>query len=184
MRRVLIVLMFFLTSIFSRAQKITPFYGPFPEPAPTKNMLFYLQRTVDRNTVIYEVNLEPDGELNAKNPIKTYWIDFDNEAKRSSLTFLQSKFAYGIESELIDEPNKIYAISLVSNKKIKFYLKRDIKTKQYHVHANIKGKSVILSRIFVNIIGGTYMQPTVSYVELAGHEPQSEKIITEKIIVK
>lgn len=97
---------------------------------------------------------------------------------------MQSKFAYGIESDLIDEVNKIHEISLVSYKKIKFYLKQDLKTKRYNLRTTIKGKSVILTRIFVNIIGGTYVNPIVSYIELTGFEPQSEKSISEKIQVK
>lgn len=165
----------------SVAQKIKPFYGPFPEPAPNKNMLFYLQRTVDRNTLIYELNYEPGGELNGKNPVKVYWIDFEDGAKISPLTFIQSKFAYGINSELIDKEKGTYQIHLVSYKKIKFDLIPSGKNQHYQVHVLIKDKPAILNRIFINILGGTYMNPIVSYIELTGDELKTGTRITERI---
>jgi len=179
-KKIILALYLFFTSLFLQAQKIIPFYGPFPEPAPTKNMLFYLQRTVDRNTIIYEVNLDPSGEINMKKPIKIYWIDFDDGAKISPLTFVQSKFAYGINSELIDESKKIIELTLVSYKKIKLYLKQEEKSNHYQVHAVIKGKTAILSRIFVEIIGGTYLNPVVNYIELSGNDQATGKPVAEK----
>ncbi len=143
--------------------------------------MFYLQRTVDRNTVIYELNYEASGELNVKRPLKIYWIDFENGARISPLTFIQSKFAYGIESEMIDETKKIFQIHLVSYKKIKFYLKPTGKNNQYQTHAVIKGKPAILSKIHVNIIGGTILNPVVSYIELIGEDLHTGLKVAEKI---
>ena len=159
-----------LLNLIASGQKIIPFYGPFPEPAPNKNMLFYLQRTVDRNTVIYELNFGADGQLNNDKPVKVYWIDFENGAKKSSLTFAQSKFAYGIESEEIEKSKNIYVLNLVSYKKIKLYLKPQGKDNNYQVHTLIKGKPAVLKRIFVNITGGSYLKPVVSYIELSGND--------------
>lgn len=144
-------------------------------------MLFYLQRTVDRNTLIYELNYEASGQLNENKPVKIYWIDFEDGAKISPLTFAQSKFAYGIGSELIDKVKKVYEIHLVSYKKIKFYLQPAGKNNHYQVHAHILGKPALLTSIFVNIVGGTYLKPVVSYVELNGEDLKTGAKISEKI---
>jgi len=143
--------------------------------------MFYLQRTVDRNTVIYELNYEADGELNPKRPLKIYWIDFEDGAKISPLTFTQSKFAYGINSDLIDKTKKIYQIHLVSYEKIKFYLKPTGKNNHYEMHASIKGKPAVLKRVFITIIGGTYLTPIVSYIELMGTDLITGKQVIERI---
>jgi len=165
----------------AQAQRIVPYYGPFPEPAPNQHVMFYLQRTVDRNTVIYELNYDASGELNPKKPLKIYWIDFENGARITPLTFAQSKFAYGIESEISDEKKKIFRINLVSYKKVKLILKPTGKNNQYQTHVLIKGKPAILIKIHVNIIGGTHISPVVSYLELVGQELDTGLIITERI---
>ena len=181
MNKFFLFISFLLLSFFSGAQKIVPFNGPFPEPAPGKHMTFYLQRTVDRNTVIYELNYDPDGQLNLKNPIKIYWIDFEDGAKISQLTFVQSKFAYGLESKIIDETRKIFEINLVSYRKVKFYLEPSGEKNHYQTHATINGKSALLTKIFVKIIGGTYLNPKVSYVELVGKEIATGHQVSEQI---
>jgi uncharacterized protein DUF4833 len=180
MKRVPVFLVVLLFTVGLRAQKIVPFYGPFPEPAPNKNMLFYLQRSIDRNTVIYELNYDAGGTLNKKHPVKAYWIDFEDGAKITPLTFAQSKFAYGLASELIDEEKGIFEITLVSYKRIRFYLKPAGKG-HHQLHALIKGKQAILNHIFVNIIGGTYFNPVVSSIELWGKDLKTGAQVSEQI---
>lgn len=168
-------------SLGSTAQKIVPYHGPFPEPLPTKTMLFYLQRSIDRNTIIYELNYGTNGTLNTKHPVKAYWIDFENGAKISPLTLAQSKFAYGIESVILDEAKGIFELSLVSYKKIKLYL-MPVDKFRYEVHTTLKGKPVVLQRIFVNIVGGTYFKPQVAHVELSGKDLKTTAPVSEKIV--
>lgn len=174
------VYLFFLVGFPSFAQKIVPYDGPFPEPAPNKNMLFYLQRSIDRNTVIYEVNFEPSGDLNTKDPVKVYWIDFESGAKKSSLTFVQSKFAYGIETMLLNEAKGIYQLALVSYKKIKLYL-TPVGKRHYQVHTTIANKQAVLDRVFVNITGGTYFKPVISFIELDGKDLKTGALLSEQI---
>lgn len=161
-------------------QKIRPFYGPFPEPAPNKKRLFYLQRTVDRNTVIYELNYDPDGRVNEKKPLNVFWIDFEDGAKISPLTFAQSKFAYGVGYTVRDKINMTYEIYLVSYKKIKIQIKRTGKENLYQAHASIKGRPAVLTRIYVNITGGTYFKPLVKYIELSGEDVVSGLKVSEQ----
>lgn len=171
-----------LFSFTITAQKIKPYYGPFPFPAPNKNMQFYLQRTLDRNTVIYELNYDLDGELNKKKPIKIHWIDFEDGGKISPLTFTQNKFAYGIESELTDASKRSFELMLVSYPKIKLVLKRDEKNNNYRTHVMIKGKEATLRKIFVKITGGTFFNPHVAHIELEGNDLKTGADVHEKII--
>ena len=47
----------------------------FPKPEKT-NMLFYVQRTFNINTLIYELNIDDKQELNTTEPIKIYWVNY------------------------------------------------------------------------------------------------------------
>ncbi|WP_317897583.1 DUF4833 domain-containing protein [Aurantibacillus circumpalustris] len=169
----------FSFSLFS--QRIKPFYGPFPEPTPNKKMLFYLQRTVNRNTLIYELNYDLSADLNYKEPVKVYWINFEDGGTKSELSFFQRKFAYGVNTDLIDEKNGIYEIHLVAYDKVKLYLKKSGEDNHYHVEVLIKGKTAILDKIFIKISGGSLMSPTIQYVELTGHDLISGDDVSERI---
>lgn len=144
-------------------------------------MLFYLQRTLDKNTVIYEVNYEANGQINRKKPVKAYWLDYDNGWTPSPLTRAQTMFAYGIESEPTYAGSKIFRINLVSYKKIKMHLKPGGKNKAYEIHITLRGRNYLLTNIFVNIIGGTYLRPNVSYIELRGKDLSTGERMVERI---
>src|SRR5688572_17702613 len=118
----LLLCVFVSLGITVQAQHITPYYGPFPEPAPIRNMLFYLQRTIDRNTVIYELNLDMNGEVSLKSPVKCYWILFEEGGAIRPLTFAQANFAFGIQSKLLDKEKKIFQLNLVSYPPVKLLL--------------------------------------------------------------
>lgn len=179
--RPLIILFFFCMHGFTAyAQKITPMYGSLPELGPAKTRLFYLQRTIDRNTLIYETNYNADGTINEKIPVKIYWIDFDDGGKISPLTFMQKNFAYGVESKLIDLQKKIFLLHIAAYKKIDLYMERD-KNDDYKIYMAINKKNAVLSRIIVNITGGTYLKPNVSFIEFTGNDLTSGKQVSEKI---
>lgn len=163
------------------AQTVIPYNGPFPVPPINKNSLFYLQRTLDRNTVMYEINYTATGTINRKKPLKIYWIDFEEGGKISALTFAQNKFAYGIEFLELKGIDPIFKINLVSYKKIDMYLKPSGKNKSYEMHVIINGKPSILTSILVHITGGTYLKPIISHIELKGKDLTTGEAAEEKI---
>ncbi len=181
LRVVLLNFFIFFISLLSSGQVLKPYLGPMPTPPVYAGTLFYLQRTIDVNTVMYEVNYTPKGQINKTKPVKVYWIDFADGGKIKPLTFVQSKLAYGIESKELAGPEIRFEINLVSYKNIKMYLKPSGKHHNYRVHVTIKGKECILTNILVSITGGTYLKPTVSHIELVGMDLQTEERMAEKI---
>ena len=177
-----ILLIWFLSSIgfCAKGQTLKPYSGPMPVPPANENMLFYLQRTIDINTLIYEINYNQNGEINKNKPIKIYWIDFAKGAEITPLTFPQKMFAYGIDHTVTDEKEKIFKINLVSYKKIVMYLKPTGKNGTYQTHITLNGIECILTNILVHIVGGTYMNPNVSDIELLGKNLKTGKKIIEK----
>ena len=49
----------------------------YPVPEKTTDMLFYFQRSHNKNTVVYEINTFADGKINLESPVKFYWIRFE-----------------------------------------------------------------------------------------------------------
>ena len=144
-------------------------------------MLFYLQRTINRNTLIYELNYEATGEINSKEPIKVYWIDFEYGGGKSELTFAQRKFAYGVRSNRIDKIKNIYEISLVSYDHIKIRIAPYGSDNLYRAEIVIKDKIAILDKILIQIVGGTHVNPLISFIELTGHDPGTGALVSERI---
>ena len=171
----LITIMLF-TPVFAINNVQEPAAIKFPCPK-VKNMLFYLQRDPDANTVVYELNFESDGTLSTGSPVKGSWIRYTENGQREELNAIENKFAYGIQSKAIG--NGEYKLVLVSYKKMPLYLKRFDKT--YKVHAMFNKIPVIITRIFVRVKGGSFLFPNIQYIELTGNELATGKEIFHRI---
>ncbi len=149
----------------------------FPVPPADSKQLFYLQRTSNTNTIVYELNLQ-NGSINKENPIKEYWIRYQEKGQREDLNYIQRKFAYGIKSKKIAE--NLYELSFVSYKKYKMILKLASDNK-FYVYTNVNQKTFILNSIFIKINGGSFWSPNVEYVEISGIDPNTRSVVKERL---
>jgi hypothetical protein len=145
-----------------------------PEPRGVRNMMFYLQRNPNANTVVYELNKTAQGGLDEQAPIHPYWIRYADGGERKELSYIQSKFAYGLKTRKLGKDN--YELKFVCYNKLALYLRR-APDGRYQVYTTINQKEAVLDRIFVRIEGGTFWVPNVLYVELQGREAATGKII-------
>ena len=149
----------------------------FPVPAGNEKQLFYLQRTSNKNTIIYELNYE-NGVLNIDNPIHEFWIRYQEDGQREELSYMQRKFAYGIKAKLISKAH--YELNFVSYKKYKIFLEPGA-DKKLAVYTIINKKKVVLTSIFLKINGGSFWSPNIEYVEITGIEPLSHLVVKERM---
>lgn len=150
----------------------------FPVPAGNQKQLFYLQRTPNTNTIVYELNYK-GGNIYLENPVHEFWIRFQEKGQQEELSFLQRKFAYGIKSKKL-AANR-YELNFVSYKNYKMYLEPGPDNKLY-VFANINKQKVILTSIFLKInTGGSFWSPNIEYVEITGIKPTSNSIVKERL---
>lgn len=149
----------------------------FPVPKGNAKQLFFLQRTPNTNTIVCELNFA-GGIIDKDDPVHVYWIRYQDKGQLEDLNYIQRKFAYGINSKEIGE-NK-YELSFVSYKKYKMYLMLGADN-QFHVFTNINKKQAILTRIFIEIKGGTFWAPNIQYVELTGVDMVTRAIVKEKL---
>lgn len=157
----IIITMLLLLNQLLYAQQTEPPQLPTPKG---NNLLFFLQRDPDANTVVYELNYKPDGSLSQKDPIKGSWIRYEEAQQFKALSPMEKKFAYGVQSRAIAEDE--YEIRLVAYKKMPLYLKKSESDQQYHIYIKDEGKDLLLKRIFVRINGGSFWFPKVQYIDL------------------
>ena len=167
---ILIIAVLFITLSINAQEK-------FPIPPDNSKQLFYLQRTSNTNTLIYELNFN-NKALDNDEPVHVYWIRYTEKGQQEELNFIQRKFAYGIKSTLISKGK--YLLNFVSYKKFPMFLVKGVDEK-YNVFATINQKQAILSRIFVKINGGSFWTPNIEYVEVKGVDPSTGKEVIERM---
>lgn len=152
----------------------------YPVPPESKHMLFYLQRTHNTNTIVYAINYNADSTINEKEPVKVYWIRYADKGETLPLTSVQKQFAYGVESKEIDKEKKWFKINLTAYNKTEIFIMNSTADKNYKAFTKINGKMAILKRVFFKTDGGTFWNPNVVYVELAGKEIANGKPTLEQ----
>jgi phosphatidylglycerophosphate synthase len=153
----------------------------FPVPKGVSNMLFYLQRTPNTNTICYTLNLS-NGVLDDEEPVKVFWIRYATEGGiYKDLNFIQRKFAYGVKVKKLAKDN--YEIRSVAYSKRPLYLRKATDAR-YYMFATIGGKFSVLNRIYIKIDpGGTFWSPNVDYIELKGRVAATGEPVIERIKV-
>lgn len=139
--------------------------GTFPTPPAGSRSLFYIQRTPNTNTIMYDLNVVR-GQVDAEDPIKEYWIRYGEDGQQEDLSFIQRNYAYGIKSKKLDDRN--FELRFVSYKKLPFLLSWSDRDSRYHVYARINDVEIEVSRVFLQIEGGTFWLPNVVCVEVRG----------------
>lgn len=154
----------------------------YPVPEKTDKMLFYFQRSHNKNTVIYELNTLPDGTLDTKNPIHFYWIRYEEGGVKKDLSFIQKK-AFGLDCKLIDKEKRNFVLHFNHFKARDIYL---INTNnKYKAFVTINGGLAELSSIYIQSENNSLGIPlTVKYLELKGTSVRSMQSCCEKIIPK
>ncbi|XZF15156.1 DUF4833 domain-containing protein [Chitinophagaceae bacterium MMS25-I14] len=150
----------------------------FPVPHNIKNMMFYVQRTPNTNTIVYELNYAKNGTLDEDNPIHVFWIRYQEQGQRKELNYIQRKFAYGLKINAL-EKNK-WKLRFVSYEKHPMFLTLADNGK-YYVFTQINNRRSVLNRIYLKIDGGTFWSPNVLYIELKGTDAETGKEIVERI---
>ena len=146
----------------------------YPVPAETPEMLFYLQRSLDFNSVIYAAHYEEPKvghrKLDDEEPVDIYWLINDPAGSTKPLSTVQ-KLGYGVKPE--DFEGDLVKIHLVAYRDMPIVLKPSPKDAKYHAHISVEGKDIILKKVFINIDGGTKLKPNITFIELTGTNAQN-----------
>ncbi|MBK7311916.1 MAG: DUF4833 domain-containing protein [Sphingobacteriaceae bacterium] len=181
MKKIIINFLLILIVVISTSFKATDLNNSFPTPGGIDNMLFYVQRTINSNTIVYELNTDKDGIINEKEPIKVYWIKYAKDGKIDPLTYIQRNYAYGVQTKLIDKEKKSFMFEFVSYHKRQFYLLKSTTDNKYHAYGYVNNKLSILNNIFIKIEGGTFWVPNVKSVEVKAKDTINSDFLTEVI---
>jgi Domain of unknown function (DUF4833) len=171
-----------LLTFNSLAQKNKPLPPPsveqFPVPPTSPFSLFYIQRSSNINTIVYDANLGSDKKLESKNPVHTYWIRYTEGSKKQELTGIQRSLAYGLHTKATPGEAGSYDGYFFAYRKRKFVVKMNTKGEPIALFP-INGKMQILKKVFVKV-DESGMMPSVISVELWGRDVTTDKEVYEK----
>jgi len=154
----------------------------YPIPVKTDQMLFYLQRSFNRNTIIYALNKLPDGSVNTKNPIHVYWIRYQERGQKAELSFLQSK-AYGVKCKISDRTKNSFIIHFNYFDQREIHLSKSA-TGNYKAIVSINHEPAELVNAFIQSESNSSGMPqSFKFIEFHGTSLTTGKIISEKIML-
>lgn len=89
-----------------------------------KNVAFVIYRNKNANVVVYSGKLNPDGTLNANDPLDVYWVMFEQDGHpREELNLIERNSAYGASAKpSTDKSLGEHEITLTSLKDRVIYL--------------------------------------------------------------
>lgn len=155
----------------------------FPTPPQAPQRLFYVQRSGNTNTIVYDANTVENGRLfNHKQPILVYWLRYAEQGQVAPLNYLQRTLAYGVDVRALSSQASEYEFNVVSYPKRKLRLVIDAGGRP-HALLQIDGKTAWLNHVFVKIEGRKVgIVPDVKYVELFGTDPRTGSAVYEKFV--
>lgn len=150
----------------------------YPVPDEEQNLLFYIQRNQNVNTVVYQVNTNSSGGLNLDQPVNVYWKQYAQDGSKKSINLLQKKLAYGYQFEVIT-PDTIQ-LEIVGYPSFKMFL--SLVEGEHKALAKLSGEWAILSNIYV-FADELGVFPDVKYIELYGDRQSDGMPVYEKLII-
>jgi len=149
----------------------------YPTPEKTDELLFYIQRNQNKNTVVYNLNKNYDRNINQEYPMEVSWINYSDGGVRMNLNQFQNKLAYGYKSKLINADT--FEFHFVSYEKLRFFIAKQADG-IYRALLHINDQMSILNNVYVYAEEfGVF--PQVKFIELYGSSLDSGKPVYQRI---
>ncbi|PCJ22752.1 MAG: hypothetical protein COA97_12995 [Flavobacteriales bacterium] len=145
-----------------------------------ENIMFYIQKNTNPNTVVYALNIRSDGKINPKHPIEVFWRRYEEDGRRKKLGWLERTFAFDFKVKPVKSKPNTYVFSLVAMKKKKVYVTQN-KSGSPEVFMKISGKIARLERIYVMVDDSRRIQRVLT-MELFGRNFKTGELIYEKMV--
>jgi len=150
----------------------------FPTPPRTNKTLFYVQRSTNSNTVMYDANLLPDKTINTEEPVNVYWIRYAEKGQKRKLNYIERVLAYGVNCKPFQDNTYLLHFNASQSKEVLVTV--DAKG-QAHAQMAIGKQKSYLEKIFVTVSEGGWRFPKVNYVEFFGTDVSTGQKTYEKM---
>jgi hypothetical protein len=167
-----------LKSSVTELAQIPSLRPEFPVPKEP-NMLFYIQRSVNSNTVIYAARLDAQGRPDRSDPIEVYWRWYNVDGHRKPLNFIERNMAYGVSLDRYARAPNGVAFKVEALPERKLFLQRDSKGGPEAL-IQIGNHLARLVYVYLQVDDRGWM-PDVTSIDLFGVDTMSGKALHEHV---
>lgn len=154
------------------------FTSELPIPPDSPQRLFYIQKSNNAHTVVYDANFLPGNtRLNPREPVRVYWIRYADQGQVQELTYMQRKLAYGVETRPTPDGHDMMIVAF--RKRLIHIRALDRRPLATMV---IRGSEARLKRVFVQLADLNCVVPQVAYVDLYGTDLATGQSVHERFI--
>ena len=153
-------------------------YFGYPVPPRTTERLFFIQRNISKNVVVYDANLKESGKLDVKDPAKIYWKRYNGNqgGKERELKWIERNWAYKLKIFDTEPNHAIAAITAYKHKKFRIIQQEDGLVEAI---VRINGRDAIMHYIFMHMVEGSVLHD-VNYLEVGGEDLETGEIVFEQ----
>ncbi len=174
---VMLLALTFAAALPGEIRPAAPGFG-FPVPPRSEQLLFYLQRSMNANTVVYEANMKPNGELDPSNPVRVYWLRYNTTGEAKALSFVERHLAFGVRATPIADEVGGYDVGIVSYRERSARVYVDGHGRPIAV-TRIHGRKARLDWVFL-MLGDYEFIPRVEFIELFGTDIETGEPVYER----
>lgn len=142
------------------------------------NQLFYVERSVNSNTVIYAAKLDAHGAIDPKRPVDAFWRWYNVDGHKKDLNFIERIMAYGVHANP-QRPNQPITFTIVALPERILTLDLDDR-KHPEALIQIGSHTVKLAYVYLDVIDGVV--PRVPSFDIFGTDKLSGKAIREHVV--
>jgi hypothetical protein len=147
----------------------------FPIPDDPRQ-LFFLQRSMNANTIVYAVRLDENGEINARSPIDVYWRRFNGRGERKELGMLERNIAFGVNTKPGENPGEyLIEFKALKSRFMTLFLDQNGKAR---LSGKMGSRLVNPTYIFVDLDDNSLI-PRVKYLYLHGRDMKTGQALRE-----
>jgi hypothetical protein len=150
----------------------------YPVPSES-NQLFFLQRSMNSNTIVYTAKLDSDGKLERKGPIEVFWRRYTDNGEKLPLSFVERQLAFGVNTKRLADDPTAYVVTM------KAYAKRGALLRIVdgvpRLEAKISGQNARLISAYLHLDESTN-PPSVTKVDLRGEALDTKEPLLETFI--
>jgi hypothetical protein len=165
----------------SELDRIPAMRAEFPVPHDP-DMLFYIERSVNANTVVYAAPPGPGGRNDPASPIDVYWRWYNVDGHRKPLNFVERMFAYGVTAETNGPPGNGIVFTVAALPERQLRLETDDRGHGWAA-MQFGDRTVRLVYVYLHV-DDSGLTPTVTAVDLFGTDIITGRPLHERLLPK
>ncbi|HEY0281621.1 MAG TPA: DUF4833 domain-containing protein [Rhizomicrobium sp.] len=168
-----------MTSQVTELEQIPRVRPEFPVPNEP-NMLFYIERSVNSNTVVYAANLDAQGHIVADEPVIAYWRWYNRGGHRKALNLAERMMAYGVKSVKRNKADGTFTFKIAALPERTLYVGLDGKG-QPEAFGKVGNRWVKLVYVYLEV-DDSGLLPDVTALDFFGYDKLTGKPLREHVV--